>query len=90
MGHLVFPWEKDLNFFVSLVITEILEFCWFSVYTEVVLLKTFHNTWCYASMANIEEVMKFYNLGDKTLKPDFGNDVMGHSFENFFLYSGRP
>ena len=33
--------------------------------------KPFHNTSNYASAANIEEVMKFYNLGDKTFKTDF-------------------
>ena len=33
----------------------------------------FHNTFIYASTANIEEVMKFYNLGDKTFKTDFNN-----------------
>ena len=30
--------------------------------------KPFHNTLTYASTANIEEVIKFYNLGDKILK----------------------
>ena len=33
--------------------------------------KRFHNTLNYASTANIEEVMKFYNLGDKTFETDF-------------------
>ena len=33
--------------------------------------KPFHNTMNYASAANIEEVMKFYNLGDKTFETDF-------------------
>ena len=33
--------------------------------------KPFHNTINYASTANIEEVMKFYNLGDKTFETDF-------------------
>ena len=33
--------------------------------------KPFHNTLNYASTANIEEVMKFYNLGDKTFETDF-------------------
>ena len=31
----------------------------------------FHNTLNYVSTANIEEVMKFYNLGDKTFETDF-------------------
>ena len=33
--------------------------------------KAFHNTLIYASTANIEEVMKFYNRGDKTFEIDF-------------------
>ena len=32
--------------------------------------KPFHNTLNFASTANIEEVMKFYNLGDKTFETD--------------------
>ena len=69
MGH-VGPLGKNLNFFVSLGIAEILGFSEVSVYTEVVLLvysKPFQNTLNYASTANIQEVMKFYKLGDKTL-----------------------
>ena len=33
--------------------------------------KPFHNSLNYASTANIEEVMTFYNLGDKTFETDF-------------------
>ena len=36
-------------------------------------LKPFHNTLNYASTANVEEVMKFYNLGDKTFETDFNS-----------------
>ena len=70
MGH-VGPFEKTLIFFVSLGIAEILGFSELFVYTEVVLLKPFHNTLNYASTANIDEVMKFYSLGDKTFETDF-------------------
>ena len=35
--------------------------------------KPFHNTLNYASTANIEEVMKFYNLGHKTFETDFSD-----------------
>ena len=35
------------------------------------ILKPFHNTLNYASTASIEEVMKFYNPGDKTFETDF-------------------
>ena len=33
--------------------------------------KPFQNNLNYASTANIEEFMKFYNLGDKTFETDF-------------------
>ena len=66
MPH-VGPLGKNPNFFVSLGIVEISEFYELSVYTEVVLLKTFPQHFD----ANIEEVMKFYNLGDKTFQTDF-------------------
>ena len=67
MGH-VGPLGKN---FVSLGITDILGFSELSVYTEVVLLKPIRNILYYASTGNIEEVMKFYNLGDKTFETDF-------------------
>ena len=38
--------------------------------------KPFHNTLNYASAANIEEVMKFYNLGDKTFETDFNFEII--------------
>ena len=34
-------------------------------------LKPFHNTLNYASTSNIEEVMTFYDLGNKTFETDF-------------------
>ena len=38
----------------------------------------------YTSTANIEEVMKFYNLGDKTFETDFSNSVInGHTMMKF-------
>ena len=70
MDH-VGPFGGNLNFFVSLGIAEILGFSELSVYTEVVLLKSFHNTLNNASTANTEEVMKFYNLSDKTFETEF-------------------
>ena len=54
------------HFFVSLGIVEILGFSELSIYTEVVLLRVFHFN--YVSLANIEEVMKFYSLGNKSFK----------------------
>ena len=69
MGQKV--WGRTLLFFVSLGVAEIFGFSELSVYTEVFLLKTFPQRFQYASIANIEEVMKFHNLGDKTFETDF-------------------
>ena len=63
MGHVEKP-----NFLISLGITEILGFSELSVYTEVVLLKTYLQHFELCLFANIEKVMKFYNLGDKTFE----------------------
>ena len=43
--------------------------------------KPFHNTLNYASAANIEQVMKFFSLGDKTFETDFSflHDLRIHS-----------
>ena len=67
LGH-AGPLGKNLNFLSPLESLEFQVFSELSVYTEVVLL---HNTLNYISTANIEEVMKFYNLDDKTFETDF-------------------
>ena len=38
--------------------------------------ETFQDNLSYASTSNIREVMKFYNLGDKTFETDF-NTCLG-------------
>ena len=60
--------------------------------------KPFYNTLNYASTANIEEVMRFYNLGDKTFETDFSTKCKFHRlicpynylilFKSAFLSSG--
>ena len=73
MGY-VGPLGEKPSFFFSLGIAEFLGFSELSVYTEIVLLKTFPlHTLNYASTANIEEVMKFYNPGHKTFETDFNS-----------------
>ena len=59
------------SFFVSLGIAEIVGFLSFLFILKLSYSKPFHNTLNDASTANIEEVMKFYNLGDKTFETDF-------------------
>ena len=48
----------------------------------------FHNTLNYASIANIEEVMKFYNLGDKTFETDFS--FLAIFVQTCSLFLGHP
>ena len=59
--------------FVSLGVAEIFGFSELSIYAEVVLLKTLYSNLNYTSTANIEEVMKFYSVGNKTFETDFRN-----------------
>ena len=75
MGHVgPFPWGKP-HFFYSLGIVEILGFSESSICTKVVLLKTYHNILNYSSTANIEEVMKFYSLGNKSFETNFNRQL---------------
>ena len=67
---MLIPWKKT-SLFVFLGIAEILGFSELSIYAKVVLLKTFLQHLEFVSTANIEEVMKFYNLGNKTFETDF-------------------
>ena len=92
MGH-VGPLEKNLNFFVSLGITEILEFLTFLSFLFILKLsysKPVRNILNYASTANIEELMKFYNLGDKTfetaLRKLFNRQLFGICVLSCFVF----
>ena len=53
------------------MIAEILGFSELSVSLKLSCSKPIHNILNYATTANIEEVMKFYYLGDKTFETDF-------------------
>ena len=75
MGH-VGPLGEKPNFLISLGITEILGFSELSVYTEVVLLKTYLQHFELCLFTNIEKVMKFYNLGDKTFETDLSSSAL--------------
>ena len=68
---------KRLNFLSPFGIPEIHDFLSFQFILKLSYLKPFHNTLNYASTANIEEVMKFYNLGDKTFETDFNPKQVG-------------
>ena len=66
----------NLMFFVNLGIAEISRYSKLSIYSEIVLLKPFYSTSNYASTANIQEVMTFYNLGHKSFEIDFSYYVV--------------
>ena len=72
MGY-VGPLGENLHFFVSFGMPEILGFSELSVILKLSYSKPFHNTLNYASTANIEEVMKIYNLRHKTFETDFNS-----------------
>ena len=83
MGH-VDPLGKNLIFFISLGITEILGF------SELFILKLsyskpIHNILNYASVENIEKVMKFYNLGDKTFETDLTSSARSQNIKACFI-----
>ena len=59
---------------MSLGIVEISRFSKLSIHSKVVLLITFLQN--YASTANIQEVTKFYNLGNENFGTDCGTEKM--------------
>ena len=65
LGH-VGPLGENLNFLSPLGSIKFQDFLSFLFILKLSYSKPFHNTLNYASAANIEEVIKFYNLGDKT------------------------
>ena len=70
LGH-VSPLRKNLNFFVSLGIAEILGFLSFLFILKLSCSKPFQNTLNYASSANIEEVVQVTKLLKQTLNAIF-------------------
>ena len=77
MGH-VGPLGKNLNFLLSsLGSLKFQDFLSILFILKLSYSKPLHNTLNYACTTNIEEVMKFYNLGYKTFETDFnfGDDV---------------
>ena len=64
---------KTLIFLSPLGSLKFFDFLSFLFILKLSCSKPFHNTLYYASTANIEEVMKFYNLGDKTFETDFSS-----------------
>ena len=68
---------EKFTFFNSLGTTKFPGVSKLSVYINVVLLINFpttvQQTLNYASTSNIREVIKFYNLGDKTFETDFSS-----------------
>ena len=75
MGH-VGILEKNLNFLSPLGSLNFRDFLSCLFILKLSYSKPFYNTLNYASTANIEEVMKLYNLGDKTFETDFSSKVL--------------
>ena len=64
----------QISFLVSLGIVEISRFSKLSIHSKVVLLITFLQN--YASTANIQKLMKFYNLGNENFETDCRTEKM--------------
>ena len=62
---------KTLTFLSPLGSLKFSDFLSFLFILKLSYSKPFHNTLNYASTANIEEVMKFHSLHDKTFETDF-------------------
>ena len=78
MGH-VGPSGKSFNFLSPLGSQiEIHNFRSFQFILKLSYSKPIHDNLNYASTANIEEVMKFYNLADKTFETDFSLKQFSH------------
>ena len=75
MLRVVGPLGEKFTFLNSLGTTKISRSLRLSVYINVVLLISFPEQFNlnYSSTANIEEGMKFYNLGHKTFETDFSS-----------------
>ena len=67
---------EKFTFFNSLGTTKISRSLKHNVYINVVLLINFQNNLNYTSTSDIREVIKFYNLGDKTFETDFSYIVV--------------
>ena len=81
------PLGKNLNFLSPLGSLTFQNFLSFLFILKLSYSKPFHNTLNCASAANIEEVMKFYNLGDKTFETDFS--PIGHCLLPWQCYFWR-
>ena len=89
MPH-VGPLEKTLIFLSPLGSLNFLDFLSFLFILKLSYSKPSHSALNYASTANVEEVVKFYNPGDKTFETDFSLNSLSHIlilvFLLFFLY----
>ena len=91
------PRGKTLMFLSPLASLKFYDFLSFLFILKLSYAKPFCNSLNYASTANIEEVMKFYNLGDKTFETDFSTNIhlvdrdilKFTSLQSFLHYSGK-
>ena len=67
-------WGKTLAFLSPLGSLKFQDFLSFLFILKLSYSKPVYNTLNYASTANIEEVMKCYNPGDKTFETDFSRN----------------
>ena len=84
MGH-VGPLGKNLIFLSPLGSLKFYDFLSFLFILKLSYSKPIRNILNYASVANIEKVMKFYNLGDKTFETDLSLSALSQNIKACFF-----
>ena len=72
LGH-VGPLGENLTLLSTIGLLKFWDFLSFLFLLKLSYSTPFYNTLNYASAANIEEVMKFYNLSNKNFETDFSS-----------------
>ena len=72
----VSPLQTNLIFLSPFGLLKFQNFLYFLFILKLSYLKAFRNNLNYVSTANIQKVMKFYNLGDKSFETDFSCRVL--------------
>ena len=84
MGH-VGPLGKNLIFLSPLGSLKCQDFLSFLFIQKFSYSEPIHDILSYASVENIEKVMKFYNLGDKTFETDLSSSALSQNIKACFI-----
>ena len=76
---------KNLIFLSPLGSLKFYDFLNFLFILKLSYSKPIRNILNYASVENIEKVMKFYNLGDKTFETDLSSSALSQNIKACFI-----